>query len=109
MLEIKRDLERDVSLDFCRCISCIAVVIIHTIAPYWYSTPVLLQDIHDYVGGILTTFSKGWMLCSIIDALIRFSVPLFVIVNGALMLNRSVLNLKYVFKKVMRLIFNIVF
>ena len=26
MLEIKRDLERDVSLDFCRCISCIADV-----------------------------------------------------------------------------------
>ena len=100
------DPDRNVAIDFCRCIACIAVVIIHVLAPYWYSTPVLLTSIDEYkVGGvILIAGTYGWRVCSVIDALSRFSVPLFVVISGALMLNKKILYQGYIVRKVLHLI-----
>ncbi len=56
------DPDRNVAIDFCRCIACIAVVIIHVLAPYWYSTPVLLTSIDEYkVGGGYTDRGDIWL------------------------------------------------
>ena len=104
--------ERNSKIDFLRCIACISVVIIHTVAVFWYDTPVPLLSLNDYFDNFKITFSqnlvsyqtKEWFYCSVVDALARFSVPVFVMISGGLMLNKCHLEYNYIKKKVIHLI-----
>ena len=103
---------RNVDLDFCRSVACLAVVLIHVIYPFWDSIPVVLMPINEYAmsasGGLLESDTYEWMICSIIDAVCRFSVPVFVIISGALILNKDELNLWYIYNKITRFVLIIV-
>lgn len=101
--------KRDESIDLARCISCIGVVIIHAIAVYWYGTPVVLKGVEQYFENeslkLLEWETLSWSLCSVIDAGARFSVPVFVMISGALLLNRkNGLDTAYIIKKCIHLV-----
>lgn len=101
--------KRDESIDLARCISCIGVVIIHAIAVYWYSTPVVLEGVEQYFENeplkLLGRGTPSWSLCSVIDASARFSVPVFVMISGALLLNRkNGLDTTYIIRKGIHLV-----
>ena len=83
-------MHRDVALDFLRDISCVAVVLIHAIFPFWNSTSVVLSKVSDYIpgGGILPYREFVWYVCSLLDAIARFSVPFFIMISGALLIEK---------------------
>ena len=65
---------RIVWLDFLRVLACIAVIILH-----------ITEDrINNYAVG-----TNKWLFLSIYDSLSRFAVPVFVMISGALLLDRS--------------------
>lgn len=100
--------ERDVTIDLIRSLACIAVVIMHTISSIWYPIPVKLLDINAYekdLSDFLTSFtlfplnSFHWYAISLLDAITRFSVPVFIMISGALVLSKDEIKIKYGFKK----------
>lgn len=101
-------IQRDLTIDTLRTISCLAVVLMHVVATFWYSTPVRYLSLDEYYNqqssylsyhGVLGFNSLGWYFCSFIDALTRFSVPCFVMISGALVLNKKEINFPYLKKK----------
>lgn len=58
--------------DYLRIIAIVAVVILHVAGQKWYST-----DFRSY----------QWQVFNIIDSAVRWSVPIFVMISGALFLN----------------------
>ncbi len=75
MQEINNNESPTAWLDFVRWIATIAVITIHVAAPYIYqygSIPML-----------------NWNFYNFIDSLTRFAVPFFVMLSGALLLNRK--------------------
>lgn len=75
MQTIKRS-ERLLYPDFLRIIAAFAVVFIHTISNFWFTTK---------------PQNSEWLYLEIGDSLLRFSVPIFVMISGLFMLdpNRS--------------------
>lgn len=59
-------------LDLLRVISIAAVVVIHTAAQYWSSLPVESYD---------------WCVANVFDGAVRWAVPVFVMISGALFLD----------------------
>lgn len=59
-------------LDLLRVISIAAVVVIHTAAQYWSS---------------LSVTSYEWNIANVFDGAVRWAVPVFVMISGALFLN----------------------
>ena len=63
---------RQLYLDVLRIISMAAVVVIHTAAQYWHA---------------LDVSSPEWQVETVYDGLVRWAVPVFVMISGALFLN----------------------
>ena len=83
--------ERKVYLDVLRAIAIFSVVVIHVAANNWYSTEVT---------------SLEWQAFNVYDSLVRWSVPMFVMISGALFLdpNRAVPIRKLYRKNVVRIV-----
>jgi surface polysaccharide O-acyltransferase-like enzyme len=82
-------------LDFVRWIATIAVITIHVAAPYLYkygSIPML-----------------NWNFYNFIDSLTRFAVPFFVMLSGALLLNRNDSLKDFLFKRFSRVLIPFLF
>ncbi|MEA4833436.1 MAG: acyltransferase family protein [Oscillospiraceae bacterium] len=64
--------KRFVNLDLLRIVSIYTMIIVHTAAMKWYSEPV---------------DSYNWMIMNIYDSLVRFCVPVFIMLSGWNMLD----------------------
>ena len=40
--------EHNINIDLMRCVACVAVVAIHVVAVFWYSTPISLLSFSEY-------------------------------------------------------------
>ena len=102
-------MSRDITIDFVRIIACLAVVLMHVISVFWYPIPVKLDtiinstaEINNYlctnnISSILG--SRQWYILSFCDAITRFSVPVFIMVSGAMVLKKKEISIKYGFNK----------
>ncbi len=70
----KSDNKRMIYYDLLRIISAFSVVMLHSAAQFWYS---------------LDIYSSEWMVANSYNAVFRFGVPIFVMISGALFLDRS--------------------
>ena len=70
------DCRRDISYEIMRTVACIAVIAIHVFAGYF-----------QMFGRINLS---SWIYSDLIDSLSRFSVPLFVMITGALLLKKNI-------------------
>ncbi|MBQ6503256.1 MAG: acyltransferase family protein [Flexilinea sp.] len=86
---VKTKQSRDVSIDLIRIIACFMVVMIHTAA-------------YDFDSG--DPGSSQWMAQNVYDSFVRSGVPLFFMLSGAVFLQKKEISLKYVWKKVFRLL-----
>lgn len=66
--------QRQLYLDVLRIVSIAAVVVIHTAAEYWTA---------------LDVTSYEWKVETVYDGLVRWAVPVFVMISGALFLDPS--------------------
>lgn len=69
---------RKYSLDICRIIACMAVVMIHTLMLFWEFDPSV----------------PLWALYNLAAIIVRCGVPLFFMISGALLLGREELNIR---------------
>ena len=101
--------QRDIQIDLIRVVACLSVVLLHVTATFWYSTPVRYLELSEYYvqqsnylsgNGVCPYASLGWYICSFIDTLTRFSVPSFVMVSGALVLNKTEIPTSYLKRKI---------
>ena len=65
-------------LDLCRGIACLAVVLIHTVMLFWDFDPA----------------SPVWAVWNFLSLAVRFGVPLFFMLSGALLLGRERLDFR---------------
>ena len=81
--------ERKEYFDYLRVFSALAVVVLHTSAQNWHGT-----DVHSY----------AWQVFNFGDSIVRWCVPVFVMISGALFLNRDIplkkIYSKYIFRMV---------
>lgn len=80
-------MERDrlIHFDLLRIVACFSVVMLHSAAQSWYGLPVT---------------SKEWLVINSYDALVRFGVPVFVMISGALFLdNKKEINIKKLYTR----------
>lgn len=102
-------MSRDITIDFVRIIACIAVVLMHVVSVFWYPIPVKLDtiinsyaEINNYlcaknISALLGSYQ--WYILSFCDAITRFSVPIFIMVSGALVLKKKEISIEYGFNK----------
>ena len=76
--------ERNYNIDLLRIVCCFSVVIIHYAAILWYDSKLGSFD---------------WRFGALIDALVRFCVPVFYMISGALFLSKKEINMKKIFSK----------
>lgn len=76
--------KRQYNLDLLRILACFMVLILHTAAQRWESTP---------------PESFAWQIFNIYDVLVRSAVPLFFMMSGKLFLARDDISLKKLFSK----------
>lgn len=90
--------DRNISLDILRVLACLGVITIHTAGSPIYH-------------GLVEDGSLWWYECKLIDALVRWSVPVFVMLTGYFMLNpNKELTIENLFKKrVSRLVVALIF
>ncbi len=69
---------RKPGLDLCRVIACLAVVLIHTVMLFWDFDPA----------------SPVWAVWNFLSLAVRFGVPLFFLLSGALLLGRETLDFR---------------
>lgn len=81
--------ERKNYLDYLRILSAFSVVVLHVSAQNWYSA-----DIYGF----------EWNMFNIYDSIFRFGVPVFVMISGALMLDKDINIKKLYSKNILRLI-----
>ena len=79
--------KRIIFLDKLRIISCIAVIVLHTVTYGYFS---------------ISFLSTSWIVCTIINCISRFCVPVFIGISGALFLSRDIsikdLYIKYILR-----------
>lgn len=63
---------RIIHYDLLRIVACFSVVMLHASAQLWYDYPIN---------------SSTWLICNSWDALVRFGVPIFVMISGAIFLS----------------------
>lgn len=66
--------ERLLHFDVLRILACFSVIVLHTAAQFWYSLPIDSTD---------------WLIVNSYNAVVRFGVPIFVAISGALFLAPS--------------------
>lgn len=100
---------RNQRIDALRALSCISVVFMHAISLFWIGILPQLQTVGEYnlqladyiaAPSIATYGSIQWYECSILDAVTRFSVPMFVLMSGYLVLQKERVPIVYGLKKV---------
>jgi surface polysaccharide O-acyltransferase-like enzyme len=82
-------------LDAVRWIATIAVITIHVVAPYLYQ--------YRQISNL------NWNIYNIIDSLSRFAVPFFVMLSGALLLNRTITLIDFLKKRFLRILIPFLF
>ena len=82
-------MERKTYCDYLRLIATFAVVVLHVSASNWYSTD---------VNGL------QWQAFNFYDSVVRWGVPVFVMISGALFLNREVPLKKIYGKYILRMV-----
>lgn len=89
--EMTMERERLIHFDLLRILACFSVVMLHSAAQSWYGLPVTSVD---------------WLVINSYDAIVRFGVPIFVMISGALFLNNDKeINLKKLYtRNVLRLV-----
>lgn len=60
--------------DILRIIACFSVIMLHVSAQFWYDLPIT---------------GKEWIIANAYDAAFRFGVPIFVMISGALFLDKD--------------------
>ena len=87
---------RKINIDILRIFATIGVIVIHVTAPKWEAVSV---------------DSMGYMVYTMWDSLVRWSVPIFVMISGALFLNpQKTLDVKKLYtKNIMRMVTAFVF
>lgn len=88
--------KREIYFDYLRIVSIFCVIGIHIVAKSWYNTP---------------TKELSWQILNIYDSLFRFCVPIFIMISGALFLNKDKkIEIKTLFKKnILRIFIALVF
>ena len=69
--------------DAIRAFATIAVIMLHVCAANWYAWPVT---------------ASSWITCSAYDSVVRWCVPCFIMISGALFLDKKI-NLKRLYSK----------
>lgn len=83
--------KRIIYFDLLKIISCFAVVVIHVISEFWYD---------------LNPNNVNFIILTIIDSIIRFAVPIYFMVSGALFLDENkTITIKDIFTKYILKIF----
>ena len=75
--------ERRIYCDYLRVWASFAIIIIHVSAQNWYST-----DIYGF----------DWKVFNLYDSIVRWGVPVFVMISGSLFLDREI-SLKHIYQK----------
>ncbi len=83
-MEINDSSARKIYLDYLRVFATFAVIMLHIAAQNWYS--------YDVSGG-------EWRTLNFYDSIVRWGVPVFVMISGALFLNREEIPLKKILNK----------
>lgn len=81
--------ERNISLDLLRIFATFAVIILHTAKRAWYVADVA---------------SSGWSFVNFYDCAVRWAVPVFVMISGALMADREYTLKDLYGRKILRLV-----
>ena len=76
--------KRETYFDCLRILATFAVMILHIASQYWYAV-----DAGTY----------EWKVFSFYDGMVRWAVPVFVMISGALFLSRD-MSLERIFKKI---------
>lgn len=82
-------------LDNLRVIATISVVLLHVAAPLLYRYP--------------NFDASNWLIANLYDSLVRFCVPVFVMITGALLLKKQYQLADYLKKRVARIIYPFLF
>lgn len=80
---------RIIFLDYLRCFSIIGVIALHVIGVLFTSIPVNTTD---------------WMVVNLFESIVRWSVPAFLMISGALFLNKNITIKNLYFKYIFRLL-----
>lgn len=92
--QLHRSAKRETYFDCLRIMATFAVMILHIASQYWYA---------------VDTGTYEWKVFSFYDAMVRWAVPVFVMISGALFLSRDV-GLERIFKKnILRLVTAFIF
>lgn len=86
--------ERTIYLDCLRLLATFAVVILHVSAGNWYDSDVA---------------STQWQIMNLYDSLVRWSVPVFVMISGVLFLGRDITLKSLLQKNILRVAIAFVF
>lgn len=78
--------QRTVYFDYLRVLATFAVIILHVSAQNWYKT-----DVNSF----------EWQVFNFFDSIVRWAVPIFVMISGALFLNRDI-TIRKIFTKYIR-------
>ncbi|MDO4989243.1 MAG: acyltransferase family protein [Eubacteriales bacterium] len=79
---------RRANLDLCRVIACLAVAAVHTVMLFWDSPPA----------------SPTWAVWNLLSLAGRFSVPLFFMISGALLLGRERLDFRRHLRRILHIV-----
>ena len=80
--------DRTVYFDYLRVFAAFAVIIIHTAAQNWYSV-----DVNSF----------EWQVLNFYDAIVRWGVPVFVMISGSLFLGKEIPLKKIYAKYILRM------
>lgn len=80
---MKKDEKRKVYFDFLRIFATFAIIMLHVAAQNWYNT-----DIN----------SIEWNIFNFYDSIVRWGVPIFIMISGSLFINKD-LSIKIIYKK----------
>lgn len=72
--KMEREKGRLLYIDILRILACFSVVMLHSAAQYWYDIPVTDRD---------------WLIMNSYNAIVRFGVPIFVMISGVLFLDQK--------------------
>ena len=86
--------ERVVYFDYLRVLATMAVIFLHVAAQNWYDT-----DVN----------TLNWHVFNIYDSIVRWGVPIFVMISGALFLEKEIDIKKLYLKNILRLIIAFLF
>lgn len=86
--------ERVIYFDYLRILATIAVIFLHVAAQNWYTT-----DVN----------TLNWHVFNIYDSIVRWGVPIFIMISGALFLEKEI-NIKQIYSKnILRLLTAFIF